>query len=120
MSDSASDGSVIPPVLGVDGVDGVDGTNGAEDVDEVEVVEGIVLNVCGPIGIYPVLPTPPPPVVVPPPLVTPPPPEDVEQSVAEGVIVFVTVPAPEYARVRDEPEPEQMLEVTSLVISVES
>jgi len=42
------------------------------------------------------------------------------QTVAEGVMTLVTVPAPEYAREMDEADPLQVSLVTSLVKSEES
>lgn len=42
------------------------------------------------------------------------------QIVAEGVMTLVTVPAPEYARDMEDPDPVQGLLVTSLVTSEES
>jgi hypothetical protein len=44
----------------------------------------------------------------------------VVQTVAEGVMTFVTVPAPEYARLMDEAESVQVLPTTSLVTSEKS
>ena len=60
------------------------------------------------------------------PLIGPPPPPELPdeaglvQTVGEGVMTFVTVPAPEYAREMDEADPLQVLLVTSLVMSDES
>ena len=44
----------------------------------------------------------------------------VTQIVADGVIILVTVPAPEYERVMDEAELSQVLAETSLDTSEES
>lgn len=50
----------------------------------------------------------------------PPPPELLLQTVAEGVMTLVTVPAPEYASDMEDCEPVHVLLVTSLVTSEES
>src|ERR1700676_1385004 len=47
----------------------------------------------------------------------PPPPELLLQTVAEGVMTLVTVPAPEYASDMEDCEPVHVLLVTSLVTS---